>query len=156
MYKRQPWFDVVTTTFRDNRAYLRTIQNLNADLERRVEERTEELETANRELRLEMAVRQRVQDALQAAKVEVELANRAKSAFMANMSHELRTPLNSILGYAQNLLRDPGLTAKQRAGLETVQQSGERLSRLINHLLDLSKLETPDVEAFVALSLIHI
>jgi signal transduction histidine kinase len=146
----QPWFDVVTTTFRDNRAYLRTIQNLNADLERRVEERTEELETANRELRLEMAVRQRVQDALQAAKVEVELANRAKSAFMANMSHELRTPLNSILGYAQNLLRDPGLTAKQRAGLETVQQSGERLSRLINHLLDLSKLETPDVEAFVA------
>lgn len=146
----QPWFDVVTTTFRDNRAYLRTIENLNADLERRVEERTEELETANRELRLEMEVRQRVQDALQAAKVEVELANRAKSAFMANMSHELRTPLNSILGYAQNLLRDPGLTAKQRAGLETVQQSGERLSRLINHLLDLSKLETPDVEAFVA------
>jgi len=146
----QPWFDVVTTTFRDNRDHLRTIENLNADLERRVEERTEQLETVNRELRLEMEVRQRVQDALHAAKVEVELANRAKSAFMANMSHELRTPLNSILGYAQNLLRDKELSAKQRAGLETVQKSGERLTRLINYLLDLSRLEAPDVEAFVA------
>jgi len=146
----QPWFDVVTTTFRDNRDHLRTIESLNADLERRVAERTEQLEAANRELRLEMEVRQRVQDALHAAKVEVEHANRTKSAFMANMSHELRTPLNSILGYAQILLRDTGLTAKQRAGLETVRESGERLSSLINDLLDLSKLEAPDVEAFVA------
>jgi len=146
----QPWFDVVTATFRDNRAYLRTIETLNADLEHRVEERTEQLETANQELRLEMEVRQRVQDALHAAKVEVELANRAKSAFMANMSHELRTPLNSILGYAQILLRNPGLTAKQRVGLETVRESGEHLSTLINELLDLSTLEAPDVETFVA------
>ncbi|MDG4549040.1 MAG: histidine kinase dimerization/phospho-acceptor domain-containing protein [Candidatus Contendobacter sp.] len=146
----RPWFEVVTTTFRDNRAYLHTIETLNADLERRVEERTEQLQTANRELRLEMEVRQRAQDALHAAKAELELANRAKSAFLANMSHELRTPLNSILGYAQILLRGPGLTAKQRAGLETVRESGQRLSSLINDLLDLSKLEAPDVEAFVA------
>jgi signal transduction histidine kinase len=106
----QPWFEVVTTTFRDNRDYLQTIRTLNADLERRVEERTEQLENANRDLRLEMEVRQRVQDALHAAKVEVEQANQAKSTFMANMSHELRTPLNSILGYTQILLRDAGLT----------------------------------------------
>ncbi|HRD68022.1 MAG TPA: histidine kinase dimerization/phospho-acceptor domain-containing protein [Candidatus Competibacter sp.] len=146
----QPWFDVVTTTFRDNRDYLRTIETLNADLEHRVEERTEQLQNANRELRLEMAVRQRVQDALHVAKAEVDHANRAKSAFMANMSHELRTPLNSILGYAQILLRDAGLTAKQRAGVETIRESGEHLSALINELLDLSKLEAPDVETFVA------
>ena len=146
----QPWFDVITTTFRDNRGYLHTIETLNADLERRVEERTEQLETANRELRLEVEVRQRVQDALHAAKAEVDHANRAKSAFMANMSHELRTPLNSILGYPQILLRDAGLTAKQRAGLETVRESGEHLSSLVNKLLDLSSLEAPDVEAFVA------
>ncbi len=47
-------------------------------------------------------------------------------------------------------MRNPVLTTKQRAGLETVRKSGERLSSLINELLDLSKLEAPDVEAFVA------
>ncbi len=146
----QPWLDVVTITFRDNRDHLRIIESLNADLERRVEERTEQMQNANRELRLEMEARQRVQDALHAAKMEVDHANRAKSVFIANMSHELRTPLNSILGYTQILLRDAGLTAKQRAGAETIRESGEHLSSLINELLDLSKLEAPDVEAFVA------
>ncbi len=146
----QPWFEVVTTTFQNNRDYLQTIQTLNADLEQRVEERTRQLENANRDLRLEMEVRQRVQDALRAAKVEVEQANQAKSTLMANMSHELRTPLNSILGYTQILLRDAGLSDKQRAGVETIHQSGERLAGLINDLLDLSKLAAPDVEGFVA------
>lgn len=146
----RPWFAVITTTFANNRHYVHTIQTLNADLERRVEERTEQLQDANRELRLEIAVRQRVQDALQAAKGEVELATQAKSAFMASMSHEFRTPLNSILGYTQILLRDPGLTAKQREGVQTIHQAGERLSSLVNELLDLSQLATPDVEAFFA------
>ncbi len=146
----QPWFEVITATFQNNRDYLRTIENLNASLERRVEERTQQLQTANRELRLEVAVRQRVQEALHAAKAEVDQANRTKSAFMANISHELRTPLNSILGYSQILLRDAGLTDKQRMGVDTIDQSGQHLAGLINELLDLSKLEAPDVEAFVA------
>lgn len=110
----QPWFGVAATIFRNNREYLRTIENLNADLERRVEERTQQLQSANRELRQEVEERQRVEEALRKAKAEAEHANQAKSAFMANMSHELRTPLNSILGYAQILLRDADLTAKQR------------------------------------------
>lgn len=145
-----PWFEVVTNTFQNNRDYLQTIQKLNADLEHRVEERTQQLENANRELRLEMEVRQRVQDALRAAKAEVEQANQAKSTFMANMSHELRTPLNSILGYAQILRRDTGLNDKQRAAVETMYRSGEHLAGLVNELLDLAKLAVPDVEAFIA------
>lgn len=47
-------------------------------------------------------------------------------------------------------MRNPVLTTKQRAGLETVRESGEHLSSLVNKLLDLSSLEAPDVEAFVA------
>jgi signal transduction histidine kinase len=146
----QPWFTVITTTFQNNRRYVHTIKNLNADLERRVEERTEQLQESNRELRLEIEVRQRVQNALQVAKTEVESANQAKSAFMANMSHEFRTPLNSILGYTQILLRDAGLNDKQREGIKTIHQAGERLSGLVNELLDLSQIEAPDLEAFAA------
>ena len=48
------------------------------------------------------------------AKESAEAATRAKSEFLANMSHELRTPLNGVLGYAQLLQRDRGLSAKQR------------------------------------------
>lgn len=146
----RPWFEVITTTFANNRHYVRTIQDLNTDLERRVEERTEQLQEANRELRLEIEVRQRVQNALQAAKAEVETANQAKSAFMAGMSHEFRTPLNSILGYTQILLRDTRLSDKQRENIKAIHQAGEHLSSLVNELLDLSQIETPDMEAFIA------
>jgi len=57
------------------------------------------------------------------------------------MSHEIRTPLNAILGFAQVLVRDPGLTAPQRDGLGTIQRGGEHLLSLINDLLDMAKIE---------------
>src|SRR5204863_5038675 len=62
-------------------------------------------------------------------------------AFVASMSHELRTPLNGVLGFAQLLQRDHGLTQRQRRGLETIQHSGEHLLALINDILDLAKVE---------------
>jgi signal transduction histidine kinase/DNA-binding NarL/FixJ family response regulator len=70
-----------------------------------------------------------------------EAANRAKGEFLANMSHELRTPLNGILGYAQILQRDSGLSERQHAGVAVIQRSGEHLLTLIDDTLDFARIE---------------
>ncbi len=106
----------------DNAQMFESLQRSNANLERRVTERTAELNRAN---------------------VELERANRTKDEFLANMSHELRTPLTSILGLSESLLeqqRDP-LTGYQERSIQVIESSGRHLLELINDILDLSKIE---------------
>ena len=70
-----------------------------------------------------------------------EVANRAKSAFIANMSHEIRTPMNAILGFAHLLAQDSSLTSQQTEHVQIINQSGSYLLKLINEILDVSKIE---------------
>jgi HAMP domain-containing protein len=86
--------------------------------------------------------------ALQALNQQLEQASRAKSEFLANMSHELRTPMNAILGFVEMMLGDIYGEVPQhlREPLEDVQTNGRHLLRLINDVLDLSKIEAGRME----------
>jgi PAS domain S-box-containing protein len=86
--------------------------------------------------------------ALQEAKDEADGANRAKSEFLSRMSHELRTPMNSILGFAQ-LLAFEELSASQTRAVERIRAAGDHLLRLINEVLDLSRIEAGRQALFI-------
>ena len=81
---------------------------------------------------------------LEAARVESDRANQAKSMFLANMSHELRTPLNGIMGLSDVLLTED-LTDGQRNKLSLIKESGVNLLALLNDILDISKIEAESV-----------
>ncbi|MDX2051144.1 MAG: ATP-binding protein [Polyangiaceae bacterium] len=104
-------------------------------LEKKVKERTLELEQALRELRL-------TNRDLSEAKEAAEAAVRFKDAFLASMSHELRTPLNAVLGLSETLqdgVYGP-VSDRQAECLRTIESSGRHLLTLINDILDLAKL----------------
>ncbi len=103
------------------RLFEETLQHA-AGLEKKVAERTAELEEANRKL------------------LEID---RLKSLFIASMSHELRTPLNSIIGFSSILLKEwlGPLTGEQKENLATVLRAGKLLLALINDVIDVSKIE---------------
>jgi PAS domain S-box-containing protein len=84
---------------------------------------------------------------LSKAKQKAEAANQAKSEFLANVSHDIRTPMNAILGFTELLKRGHGRSeADAKKYLDTIHASGKHLLELINDILDLSKIESGQLE----------
>ena len=80
------------------------------------------------------------------AKEKAEESDRLKSAFLANVSHEIRTPMNGILGFAQLLIESKLSELQQNRYLELIQQSGNRMLNILNDLIDISKIESGQIE----------
>ncbi len=99
-------------------------RNYQKELEKRVEERTRQL---------------------QIARDRALAANRTKSIFLANMSHEIRTPMNAILGYSQ-LLQQSSLDKDQSRQISIINKSGNHLLSLIDDILELSKIEAGSLD----------
>lgn len=83
---------------------------------------------------------------LQSLYIQVKQLDLAKTRFFANVSHELRTPLALILGPAERMLGEPGLTPGQRRQMESISRNGKSLLKQVNDMLEIAKLEAGKVE----------
>jgi signal transduction histidine kinase len=101
------------------------------------------IQASQTELESEMRQHMATASALRLATAEAELAGAAKSEFLAKMSHELRTPLNAVISYSQILLEDAESEGDREsvADLNKIHDAGQHLLKLVNEILDLSKIE---------------
>ena len=97
----------------------------------------------------DISARKRAEEQLVAAKERAEESDRLKTAFLMNMSHEIRTPMNGILGFL-SLLSEPELEDDYRKEyIDIVNKSGQRLLATINDIIEISRIETGEMEVII-------
>jgi len=120
------------------------LEESNAKFSRAIEGKTR----ANKALLKEVSERKQAEDALRKRRAELERSNAELEQFAYSVSHDLRAPLRAIEGFSQALVEDYAemLDAQAKDYLERVRAAGERLARMIDHLLHLSRVTRADIE----------
>ncbi|MRT93931.1 CHASE domain-containing protein [Ancylomarina sp. 16SWW S1-10-2] len=96
-------------------------------------------------IRFDITSKKIAEESIISAKDAANSANKAKSEFLANMSHEIRTPMNAVIGFSE-LLAQSIKDGKQLSQVESIRNSGKTLLKIINDILDLSKIEAGKIE----------
>jgi two-component system, chemotaxis family, CheB/CheR fusion protein len=123
-----------------------TLKLYNEVLVNKLEHKCEQLEQRVGELKCTEDMLNAARVSAERAKVEAQRANQAKDHFLAVLSHELRTPLTPVLAAAQLLQRRPGLSTEVREPLEIIQRNAQLQARLIDDLLDLTRIAQGKLE----------
>ena len=119
------------------RTYVNSMANAMSELH---SEMQYNVDTTTNDLRYTLEKLEQQNNDISEANIRAQNAARIKSEFLANMSHELRTPLNGILGFAKQMYKSR-LSLEQTDYLNTIERSANNLLRIVNNILDFSKLE---------------
>ena len=122
------------------------LSKLTNELEKRVKERTSDIEKSNQKLLYEVEQHKQTMQNLEIAKNKAEESDKIKSSFLANISHEIRTPLNAILGFSQMLERNNLSVNKRRDFINKIRQGCNGLTHLIEDIIDFASIESGEAK----------
>jgi signal transduction histidine kinase/ActR/RegA family two-component response regulator len=122
------------------------LKQLNIDFEKKLNERTEKLTDYNKQLKKEIREHRKIEAKLKEEKGVAEKADELKSSFLTNMSHEMRTPLNGILGFSEILRKNDLDSGNKDNYINIIKTCGKSLLKIVDDVIDLSKIESQDIE----------
>jgi signal transduction histidine kinase len=145
-YVEKPWNEDDVKTTIDSALEVHRLKTENQILTSSLIENNDELKRINEELNEEIDKHKKTQLELVKENEYAERCNMLKTAFLANMSHEIRTPMNSIVGFS-GLIGDPDVKPESKVEfIGIIQKSCSQLLNIVNDIIEISKIETGNVE----------